>query len=263
MSACRSAAPGAGAARPADHLPRRRRRGPRPGPGRARRLVRPGLGQRPGPPVADGGRPAPGGRAVGRGGRRRGGRRGHPGPAPGPGALRPGGRGGHVPPARATSSRPTPPGSTPPSRRDARCPPSSPSPAPARSPGSPGTRWRCTRSGTSTWGVWQQKLYQALLLARIGPERFAALHGRPPAGSPPILPPGGAVTRLLETALEDLRRAAAALGPLATGEGGRTPGPCTAPAPPPGPPCCATTPTAPWTSPASTGRCTSPAPRST
>ena len=69
-------------------------------------------------------------------------------------------------------------------------------------------------------GVWQQKLYQALLLARIGPERFAALHGRPPAGSPPILPPGGAVTRLLDTALEDLRRAAAALGPLATGEGG-------------------------------------------
>ncbi len=69
-------------------------------------------------------------------------------------------------------------------------------------------------------GVWQQKLYQAMLLARIGPERFAALHGRPPAGSPPILPPGGAVTRLLDTALEDLRRAAAALGPLATGEGG-------------------------------------------
>ncbi|HEX2324743.1 MAG TPA: penicillin acylase family protein, partial [Chloroflexota bacterium] len=69
-------------------------------------------------------------------------------------------------------------------------------------------------------GVWQQKLYQALLLARIGPERFAALHGRPPAGSPPILPPGGAVTRLLDTALEDLRRAGAALGPLATGEGG-------------------------------------------
>jgi penicillin amidase len=69
-------------------------------------------------------------------------------------------------------------------------------------------------------GVWQQKLYQAMLLARIGPERFAALHGRPPAGSPPILPPGGAVTRLLDTALEDLRRAGAALGPLATGEGG-------------------------------------------
>jgi penicillin amidase len=69
-------------------------------------------------------------------------------------------------------------------------------------------------------GSWQQKLYQATLLARVGPQRYAALRGRPPAGSPTILPPGGQVTPLLETALEELEAAAAALGFLALGEGG-------------------------------------------
>ncbi|HVG97177.1 MAG TPA: penicillin acylase family protein [Chloroflexota bacterium] len=69
-------------------------------------------------------------------------------------------------------------------------------------------------------GTWQQKLYQATLLARVGPQRYAALRGRPPAGSPTILPPGGRVAPLLETALEELEAAAAALGFLALGEGG-------------------------------------------
>ncbi len=69
-------------------------------------------------------------------------------------------------------------------------------------------------------GTWGQKLAQAQLLARIGPEAYATLHGRPPTGSAVILPPGGAVRRLMETGLDDLRRAAASLGFLAESEGG-------------------------------------------
>lgn len=69
-------------------------------------------------------------------------------------------------------------------------------------------------------GTWGEKLARAQLLAKIGAEAYATLHGRPPAGSAVILPPGGAVGHLLETSLDDLRRSAASLGFLAESEGG-------------------------------------------
>ncbi|MGH9074573.1 MAG: penicillin acylase family protein, partial [Acidimicrobiales bacterium] len=39
-------------------------------------------------------------------------------------------------------------------------------------------------------GVWQHKLADAILLARVGPVPFARLEERPPSGSPVTLPPG-------------------------------------------------------------------------
>lgn len=69
-------------------------------------------------------------------------------------------------------------------------------------------------------GVWQLKLTSARLLAMIGPEAYAKLDTRAPAGSPLILPPGGAITSLIEQAADELREAAAQLGFLAEAEAG-------------------------------------------
>lgn len=69
-------------------------------------------------------------------------------------------------------------------------------------------------------GVWQQKLAQARLLAMIGPEAFAKLDTQPPAGTPAIVPPSGAVQRLFAQAADDLRAAAPQLGFLAEVEAG-------------------------------------------
>ncbi|HEX2185359.1 MAG TPA: penicillin acylase family protein, partial [Chloroflexota bacterium] len=69
-------------------------------------------------------------------------------------------------------------------------------------------------------GVWQQKLARAQLLAMIGAEAYARLDGRPPVGSPTILPPGGKVERLFAESFDELRRAASHLGFLAETEGG-------------------------------------------
>lgn len=69
-------------------------------------------------------------------------------------------------------------------------------------------------------GVWQKKLAQAQLLAKIGPEAYGTLDGRPPAGSAVILPPGGGYARLFEEGSADLRQAAEQLGFLAEAEAG-------------------------------------------
>ena len=69
-------------------------------------------------------------------------------------------------------------------------------------------------------GVWQQKLAQGRLLALIGPEAYARLDSRPPLGSVPILPPGGAVDSLYEQALDEIAAAAEHLGFLAEVEAG-------------------------------------------
>jgi len=69
-------------------------------------------------------------------------------------------------------------------------------------------------------GVWPQKLAQAQLLARIGPDAYARLDGRPPIGSAVILPPDGAVKRTFEAGAEELREAARQLGFLDSLEGG-------------------------------------------
>jgi len=53
-------------------------------------------------------------------------------------------------------------------------------------------------------GQWQQKLVQAVLLARIGPEAFSLLEVRPPAGSPLAVPPDGRVSRLLDSSLDEI-----------------------------------------------------------
>jgi penicillin amidase len=57
-------------------------------------------------------------------------------------------------------------------------------------------------------GQWQHKLANAVLLARIGPDAFAQLETRVPAGSPLSVPPGGRLPRqvagLLDEALGDL-----------------------------------------------------------
>jgi penicillin amidase len=66
-------------------------------------------------------------------------------------------------------------------------------------------------------GQWQMKLVQAVLLARIGPEAFSLLETRPPVGSPLAVPPEGRVSRLLDSALDDL---AGNLGFLAEAEPG-------------------------------------------
>ncbi len=69
-------------------------------------------------------------------------------------------------------------------------------------------------------GVWQKKVAAARLLAAIGPEAFTRLDGRPPVGSPVILPPGGHVRALFDQAEADIRAAAVHLGFLAEAEAG-------------------------------------------
>ena len=69
-------------------------------------------------------------------------------------------------------------------------------------------------------GKWPLKVAQAALLARLGPERFARLDARAPAGSPVILPPGGALGPLSATGAADFAEAATLLGRLAVGNGG-------------------------------------------
>jgi penicillin amidase len=69
-------------------------------------------------------------------------------------------------------------------------------------------------------GVWQQKLAQGRLLALIGPEAYARLDSRPPIGSVPILPPGGAIEFLYEQAVEEVAAAAEHLGFLAEVDAG-------------------------------------------
>jgi penicillin G amidase len=69
-------------------------------------------------------------------------------------------------------------------------------------------------------GVWQLKLAQARLLARVGPERYARLDGGVPAGSPVIVPPSGAVQALIEDAAAEVAAAAPTLGFLAEVEVG-------------------------------------------
>lgn len=69
-------------------------------------------------------------------------------------------------------------------------------------------------------GVWQQKLSQGRLLAMIGPEAYGKLDGRPPLGSVPILPPGGAVEQLYEQAADEIAAASENLGFLAEVDAG-------------------------------------------
>lgn len=69
-------------------------------------------------------------------------------------------------------------------------------------------------------GQFQWKLARLRLLHEIGPERFAVIDGRDPAGSPVILPPGARVRELVSTAVDQLARIATELGPLASSEGG-------------------------------------------
>src|SRR5579883_683133 len=69
-------------------------------------------------------------------------------------------------------------------------------------------------------GVWQTKLAQARLLAAIGPEAYARLDGRPPAGSAVIVPPSGVVRALVENGAAEIAAAARLLGFLAEAEAG-------------------------------------------
>lgn len=69
-------------------------------------------------------------------------------------------------------------------------------------------------------GQWQQKVVNAQVVARIGPEAFAKLDARSPLGSSLIIPPGGKVATLLETAAADIEAAAASLGFLSEIEAG-------------------------------------------
>ena len=71
-------------------------------------------------------------------------------------------------------------------------------------------------------GVWQQKLAQAVLLRRIGPEAYARLDLRPPLGAATILPPGqdGAVGNVLARGGADLGDAFATLAPVISFDGG-------------------------------------------
>jgi penicillin amidase len=71
-------------------------------------------------------------------------------------------------------------------------------------------------------GVWQQKLAQAILLRRIGPEAYARLDLRSPLGSATILPPGhdGAIGNVLSRGAEDLDAAFSTLAPVISLDGG-------------------------------------------
>src|SRR5579883_1034465 len=67
-------------------------------------------------------------------------------------------------------------------------------------------------------GVWQFKLSEGRLLARCGPEAYAACDGGVPAGSPAIVPPSGKVAALIEQAAADVAAAAPLLGFLVEAE---------------------------------------------
>jgi len=64
------------------------------------------------------------------------------------------------------------------------------------------------------------KLARTELLRRAGAERYALLEGLAPAALNVILPPGGGAGRAARLAVEELARAAAALGTLGSDEGG-------------------------------------------
>ncbi len=78
----------------------------------------------------------------------------------------------------------------------------------------------CFKIRHAPMGAWPRKLAQALLLARIGPQAYAKLHGGAPIESPLILPPGGMMTQLLTAAESEVRQAAAALSFLTETDGG-------------------------------------------
>lgn len=69
-------------------------------------------------------------------------------------------------------------------------------------------------------GLWQTKLAQGMLLARIGPDASARLDPRPPAGSKLLLPPGGTFQALYSEAAAEIVAAADQLGFLAEHEAG-------------------------------------------
>ena len=71
-------------------------------------------------------------------------------------------------------------------------------------------------------GVWQQKIAQAEILLRIGPDAYAKLDQRSPAGTTTLLPPGrdGAVRSLIARGAAELADAIAVLGPVTSFEGG-------------------------------------------
>ena len=69
-------------------------------------------------------------------------------------------------------------------------------------------------------GHWQHKLAEAMVLAHAGPEAFARLDLRSPAGSPLTVPPDGRVARVIAEAAEEVAAAAPHLGFLAEAEPG-------------------------------------------
>jgi penicillin amidase len=78
----------------------------------------------------------------------------------------------------------------------------------------------CYKIRHAAMGSWPRKLAQALLLARIGPDAYARLHGGQRIESPVILPPGETVTQLLAVADAEVRQAAEALSFLTESDGG-------------------------------------------
>ena len=80
-------------------------------------------------------------------------------------------------------------------------------PLPGRYPAEPWQAWHSVavfKVRHVLMGMWQHKLAQAVLLARVGPEIFGRLESRPPPGSPLTIPPGGRLERLVEDALADV-----------------------------------------------------------
>ena len=61
-------------------------------------------------------------------------------------------------------------------------------------------------------GPWQLKLAHAVLLSRIGPQRYAQAVVGPPPHTTALLPPGGAIRDLLEQSAEEIAAAAEPLG---------------------------------------------------
>lgn len=93
-------------------------------------------------------------------------------------------------------------------------------PLPGRYPVEPWLPWHSAavfKVRHALMGLWQHKLVQAVLLARIGPDAFGMLETRPPAGSPLSVPPEARLSRLMEDALADV---AGHLGFLAETEPG-------------------------------------------
>lgn len=69
-------------------------------------------------------------------------------------------------------------------------------------------------------GLWQWKMAAAGLFARVGPDTWRTLQFLPPVGTSVILPPGGKVRELFDTANEEIAAAAGHLGFLAEVEAG-------------------------------------------